>query len=121
LFTIWAIYFVHESSFYQAALPAALRSEWDNLFVDGQSSRINSEAVECRNAHRVRLIILPAHTSHALEPFGRVITAPFKAQVKQFYILPARIRKPAITALHGQSDEATARYRLVSTIVDAWG
>jgi hypothetical protein len=99
LFAIWAIYFAHELSFYRAAISPALRSEWANLFVDGHSSRINSEAVEYLNAHRVRLIILPAHTSHALQPFDRVIAASFKAQVKQFYTLPARIRRPVITAL----------------------
>jgi hypothetical protein len=92
-----------------------------NLFVDGHSSRISSSAVEYLNAHRVRPIILPAHISHALQPFDRVIAAPFKAQVKQFYTLPAKIRRPVITALQGQSDEAAARYHLVSAIVDAWG
>jgi hypothetical protein len=120
LFAIWAIYFAHELSFYRAALPPALRSEWANLFVDGHSSRINSRAVEYLNAHRGHLIILPAYTYHALQPFDRVIAAPFKAQVKQFYTLPARIRRPVITALQGQSDEAPARYGLVSAIVDAW-
>jgi hypothetical protein len=69
----------------------------------------------------VRLIILPTHTSHARQPFDRVIATCFKAQVKQFYTLPARIRRPVITALQGQSDEAAARYRLVLAIVDAWG
>jgi hypothetical protein len=121
LFTIWAIYFAYELSFYRTALPPALRSEEANLFVDGHSSRINSEAVQYLNTHRVRLIILPAHISHALRPFDRVIATPFKAQVKQFHTLPARIRRLVITALQGQSDEAAARYRLVSAIVDAWG
>jgi hypothetical protein len=98
-----------------------LRSEWTNLFVDGHSSRINSEAVEYLSAHRARLIILPAHTSLTLQPFDRVIAAFFKAQVKQSYTGPARIRRPVITVLQGQSDEAAARYRFVSAIVDAWG
>jgi hypothetical protein len=121
LFVIWAISFAHELSFYRVALPPALRSEWANLFDDGHSSRINSEAVKYLNAHRVRVIILPTHTSHALQPFDWVIAAPFKTQVKQFYTLPARIRRPVITALQGQSNEAAARYRLVSAVVDAWG
>jgi hypothetical protein len=121
LFAIRAIYFAHELSLYCAALTPALGSEWANLFADGHSSRINSEAVEYLNTHLVRLITLPAHTSHALQPFDRVIAAPFKAQVKQFYTLPARIRRPVITALQGQSDEAATKYRLVSAIVDAWG
>jgi hypothetical protein len=121
LFAIWAIDFAHELSFHRAALPPALRLEWANLFVDGHSSRINSEAVEYLNTHCVYLIILPAHTSHVLQLFDRVIAAPFKAQVKQLYTLPARIRRPVITALQGQSDKAAARYRLVSAIVDSWG
>jgi hypothetical protein len=72
-FAIWAIYFAHELSFCRAALPPALRLEWANLFIDGHSGRINSEAVEYLNSHHVRLMILPAHTSHALQPFDRVI------------------------------------------------
>jgi hypothetical protein len=82
LLAIWAIYFAHQLSFYRAALPPALGSEWTTLFVDGHSSRINSETVEYLNTHRVRLIILPAYTSPALQPIDRVIAAPFKAQVK---------------------------------------
>jgi hypothetical protein len=88
LFPIWAIYFAHGLSFYRAALPPALCSEWANLFIESHSSRINSEAVEYLNVHRVRLIILPAHTSHGLQPFDRVIAALFKAQGNSFTHYP---------------------------------
>jgi hypothetical protein len=68
-FAIWAVHFARVLSFYRTALPPALRSEWADLFVGGHPNRINSEAVQYLNAHRVRLIIFPAHTSHALQPF----------------------------------------------------
>jgi hypothetical protein len=88
VFRLSCVYFSHQLSFYRGSLPPPIRNGWANLLVDGHSNRIHSDAVDCLSSHRSRLIILPARTSHAIQPFDHVLAAPLSAQRNVSYGTP---------------------------------
>lgn len=84
LFTVWAINFCHWLSFYRETLPVNLRAATAVLVLDGHATRQNPAAIRYLLDHNILPIILPAHTSHVLQPFDVGCASPVKACFKKF-------------------------------------
>ena len=87
------------------------------LFLDGHKSRINSMAIEFLYQNYVRVIILPAHSSHITQPFDVAIAAPFKMELRrQKDYIPKWLEQK----IQNYSNTAKKRYLLIINIIDAW-
>lgn len=87
------------------------------LFVDGHKSRVNSDAIEILCANNIRVIVLPAHTSHVTQPFDVALAAPFKSFLKaQSYNFPSWLQQK----LSLFCSTAQKRYTLILHVIDSW-
>jgi len=53
------------------------------LIVDGHSSHVTLEAIEQAHEFGLNMVTLPAHTSHALQPFDVSCLKPFKTTFRK--------------------------------------
>ena len=118
LFFHWAVHFVHELSHYRLTLPPQLRNARVTLLVDGHTSRYNSKACSYLYDHGVDLVMIPPHTSHAIQPFDIGIAAPFKCRTKQRIVSPNPTTQARCKVLTTQA--AKLRCQLVAAILEAW-
>lgn len=121
LFYAWCAFFIAElerarisliTKYGQAALTYTAF-----LILDGHKSRGNVEALMFLRHHNVRVIILPAHSSHITQPFDVGLASPFKNFIwKAKGELPVYLEKK----LRLCTPTARKRYLAVLTIIDAW-
>ena len=122
LFLVWALIFCRRLRLYRLSLNESIRNKECFLILDGHKSRLNGEALELFAANNIRVIILPAHSSHCTQPFDVGIGSPFKTRLRQLYAsLPERIVKfvfddPSVNV----SATAYERFKLVYAMHDAW-
>ena len=82
IFLIWSIFFANEINERRKHLsqiqgPKAL-SQACFLILDGHKSRINSTALEILYRNNIRVIVLPAHSTHIAQPFDVGLAGPLK-------------------------------------------
>ena len=122
IFLTWAILFCRRLSTYRLQLHDSIRNQACFLIMDGHKSRLNSEAIELFSKHNIRVIILPAHSSHCTQPFDVGLALPFKTRLKQLYAsLPEKI----VTFVFNRPGARTSaaayeRFELVYAVIDAW-
>jgi hypothetical protein len=84
LFLIWARDIVAQISWYrQMELDEDIRSEWIIIVLDGHISRFNLEACCLLHWARIKLLLLPPHTTHVLQAVDVGITGPTKTAFKK--------------------------------------
>ena len=88
------------------------------LIVDGHKSRCNSLAVEFCVQHNVKLLVLPAHTSHVTQPFDVGLASPMKREIRALIERPSTHMDNLIK--HVQSETAKQRVKIVGAIINAW-
>ena len=87
------------------------------LILDGHKSRINADALMLLAANHVRVIVLPAHSSHITQPFDVALAAPFKAYLRRAKdSIPQCIRDK----IQHLNPTAQRRYIAVLNIIDSW-
>ena len=121
IFTIWAILFSQEIIQRRQQLVTiygpSIVNEPCFLFVDGHKSRLNSAAIEILYLNNIRVIVLPAHTSHVTQPFDVAIAGPYKTFLKQQSLNIPNWLHVRISTL---CPTAQKRYILVLSVIDSW-
>lgn len=119
LFYAWCMLFCCWISGYRATtLPAHLKGGEILLILDGHNSRRCPEAIDLLRLHNIKVLILPAHTTHLLQAFDVHLAAPLKSHFKRFLSLAKR-------ALRGDPNKPTtkagrSRYIAVTAFLRAW-
>ncbi len=121
IFVIWALFFAAEVNRRRQQLVCIEGNEILSkpcfLFVDGHKSRVNSDAIEILCANNIRVIVLPAHTSHVTQPFDVALAGPFKSFLKaQSYNFPLWLQQKLCLFC----PTAQKRYTLILHIIDSW-
>lgn len=119
LFYAWCMLFCAWTSVYRATkLAAPLKNAEILLIVDGHYSRRCPQAIDLLRFHRIKVLILPAHTTHLLQAFDVVLAAPLKSHFKRFFALTKQtIRSDP----HCPSTRAgRSRYIAVTSFLRAW-
>ena len=119
LFSVWAIHFVSELNLIRLTLPPEIRNKKAVLILDNHSSRVNSFAIEFLNKHNIKVITLPAHCSHVLQPFDVGCAACLKAKITKAKLLNDE-QKIVRHFVFLSTKIARARYGIVSAIINAW-
>ena len=83
LFLDYAINFCHWLSFYRLSLPEDMRTKPAVLLLDGHATRLNPAAMEYFRRFNVKIITLPPHSTHILQPFDVGIASAFKVYFKK--------------------------------------
>lgn len=115
LFLAFAIYFCHEISLYRIQNKIS-EDIW--LILDGHKSRLNSIAIEYFAQFRINVLILPAHTTHVVQPFDVGLAAPMKQRIRQYIDAPPAFIQDIINSQ--TTDAAKNRILIVSAIINAW-
>ena len=92
MFYIWALLLLTWLTGYRATvLPDSLRNSNILLVIDGCLGHGAPEAFDLFAKHNVTVLVLPAHTSHLLQPFDVVLAAPLKASFRHFVCQKAKL------------------------------
>lgn len=83
LFSYYCLLLVCELSYYLQSLPDEIRNDRILLLVDGHPSRYNYEVALILYLFDIDLVLIPPHTSHLLQDFDMVISAPLKKYFKE--------------------------------------
>lgn len=120
LFTIWCLHFVSEMSRYrqQVLKEYGLENRTITLIVDGHGSRINFNAAYILRQNNIKLICLPPHCTHAIQPFDLSLASPIKNQMKKNLENWAVYYPKAV--IYNGHPTAKMRYLLVAAFLDAW-
>lgn len=82
IFLIWSIFFTSEVNERRKKLAASIGniaySRPCYLFVDDHKSRLNAYAIEILFRNNIRVIVLPAHSSHIMQSFDIGLAHPLK-------------------------------------------
>lgn len=115
-FYIWAFMFVTWLTGYRATvLPESLQKANVLLVIDGCLAHGAPEAMHLFAKHNVTVLVLPAHTSHLLQPFDVVLAAPLKASFRHFLSEEkAKLRNAPLTKA------AKTRLILVRAFIRSW-
>ena len=76
LFTCYIVNFVHWLSHYRRHLPPDIATRPALLVCDGHNSRMNYAAMRYLRDNNVGCVIIPAHTSHVVQPFDVGCASP---------------------------------------------
>ena len=118
---IWSIFFAAEVNERRKKLVASLGNlaytKLCFLFLDGRKSRLNTYAIEILFRNNIRVLVLPAHSSHITQPFD----VGLESQLKHYFInLSQEMSKWIENKLQDFSDTTKKRYQRVLSIIDAW-
>ena len=119
LFYSWCMLFCCWTSVYRATvLPAQIKRAEILLIVDGHYSRRCPEAIDLLRFHNIKVLVLPAHTTHLLQAFDVVLAAPLKSHFKRFFSLA---KQTAGTDPYCPGTKAgKSRYLAVTAFLRAW-
>ena len=113
-FFFWTLCFINEFSFYRKSLAPQYRDMDALLIMDGHTSRECPMALICLQARKIKVLILPSHSTHVMQMFDVSIAAPLKT----YY--GSAIKK----YLHDMSDEGAAapkiRHAAIEAFISAW-
>jgi hypothetical protein len=114
-FLLWVFHFINYLSSYRMNLPKPLREQEILLIVDGHTSRGTPVALALLRVAKVKVLVLPAHSSHILQMFDVCLANPFKAHfTKIFTALRLHLEEEF------QSAVARKRYLAIRAAVAAW-
>lgn len=115
-FYIWTCMFLAWLSGYRASvLPDCLKQANILLVMDGCLAHGAPEALHLFAKHNVTVLILPAHTTHLLQPFDVVLAGPLKAAFRHYVAEEkAKLRDVPLTGA------ARSRSILVRAFIHAW-
>lgn len=116
LFSIWCVFFASKISQIRMELPTAFKNQRAVLIVDNHPSRINSEAIEFLISQNIKIITLPAHCSHVLQPFDVAVAACVKAKITRARLVDYNPR----FYWEFNSKIGKIRYAIVRAIVMSW-
>lgn len=116
LWSMFCIVFSHDISVFRLSLPAEIRKEEVVLIVDCHPSRINSFAIEYLALQGIRLITLPAHSTHVLQPFDVAVARSLKSNILKYKLNFSQNEE--VNKI--RSARGKARYAIVSSMVFAW-
>jgi len=121
LFFAWSVFFAAEIKERRKKLQSIYGPLINNapcfLFLDGHRSRLNAMAIELLYANNIRIIVLPAHTSHVTQPFDVAIAAPFKTALRNAKSNVPQWMERVVAVL---TKTARERYLTVIRIIDSW-
>ena len=121
LFFAWTVFFVDEIKKRRERLQWIYGAQIDQfpcfLFLDGHKSRLNACAIELLYANNIRVIVLPAHTSHVTQPFDVSIAASFKIALRNS---KDSIPQWMENKMRGFNQTARQRYMNIVAILDSW-
>jgi hypothetical protein len=100
LFAFFALIFISEISRYRMTLPESIRNDTILLIVDGHKSRLSYEASVIFDIFNIDLLILPAHSSHLLQPIDVAVTGPLKGEFRR--ILDREMAKLMLSGQQGR-------------------
>ena len=116
MFYVWAVLFLTWLTGYRATvLPDSLRTSNILLVIDGCLAHGAPEAIHLFARHNVTVVVLPAHTSHLLQPFDVVLAAPLKASFRHFVCE----EKAKVRGIE-MSKAAKTRLVLVRAFIRSW-
>ena len=116
LWGMFCINFSHDVSVYRLSLPENLRKEEVVLIVDCHASRINSFAIEYLLQQNIRLITLPAHSTHVLQPFDVTVARSLKSSMNKYKL--SFNQSEQVSKI--QTAKGKARYAIVASMVYSW-
>ena len=121
VFFIWSLFFASEVNKRREGVARIYGRDKAQypcfLLLDGHKSRLNSDAIEVLYNNNIRVIILPAHTSHVTQPFDVSIARPFKIALRT---TKESNPKWLQEKLAGLNDTARKRFVMVLAIIDSW-
>ena len=97
-------------------LPNAYRNQRCILIVDNHPSRMNSSAIEFLLSQNIKIVTLPAHCSHVLQPFDVAVAACVKAKITRARLIDF----PPRFFWEYNSKIMKVRYSIVHAIVTSW-
>ena len=84
LFLIYSIFLISQIQLYRLSLPKELADEPILLVADGHISRMSFYSNLLFHLFNIDLLILPAHSTHIMQPFDVSLAAPLKVEfIKQ--------------------------------------
>jgi hypothetical protein len=114
-FLLWTIHFINFLSSYRLNLPKSMREKETLLIVDGHTSRGTPIALALRRFAKIKVLVLPSHTSHILQMFDICLANPFKAHfTKIFTALRRHLEEEFPSAI------AKKRYIALRAAIAAW-
>ena len=116
LFSVWCVYFASKVSQIRMELPNAYRNQRCILIVDNHPSRMNTKAIEFLLSHNIKIVTLPAHCSHVLQPFDVAVAASVKAKITRARLIDF----PPRFFWEYNSKIMKVRYSIVHAIVTSW-
>ena len=121
LFLIWAAFFADEINKRRSQLIGIYGQQIQQtpcfLILDGHKSRLNGDAIELLYSNNIRIIVLPAHTSHVTQPFDVCIASPFKAALARTKdSMPSWV----FTNIQTLTQTARKRFTTIVAVIDAW-
>ena len=116
LFSVWCVFFVSWISRIRMELPNNCKNQTAILIVDNHPSRMNSTAIEFFISHNTKIITLPSHCSHVLQPFDVAVAASVKAKITRSRLIELTPR----FAGDFTSKQSNLRYSIVYAIVSSW-
>jgi hypothetical protein len=114
-FVLWAIHFINWLSSYRLNLHKDLREKEILLIVDGHTSRGTPIALALLRLAKVKVLVLPAHSSHILQMFDVCVANPFKAHFTKIFTTLRRHLEEAFP-----SEIARKQYLAIRAAVAAW-
>jgi hypothetical protein len=124
----WCHFMAYEISLYRLRLNPILAAQRILLVVDGHNSRATYEATAFLDSQGIDLLVLPAHSTHLIQPFDVGIASTLKQHLD-------RLIKEAVGALQDEFGDFTqftqgqeapesvvgaTRKRLMTAFLDAW-
>ena len=116
IFLFWCICFIGWLNEYRTNLDPLIADKPCVLILDGHNSRQNPLAMELLAQNRVRVIVLPAHTTHVLQVFDVGLAGVLKKLFTD--IFTSLLRNPENIIPGNQA--ATLRYVAVEAFCEAW-
>ena len=104
-FVDWTVNFCNWLSLYRQSLPSADAAKPAMLILDGHLTRLNPAAIDYFRKNNVRVVILPPHSTHILQPFDVLVASSFKSNFKK-----------NMSHLTSKSDTITADTLLVNAV-----
>ena len=111
------LFWLNWLSDFRMKLPPPLREENVLLIMDGHNSRENPLALALLRRARVKVYILPSHTTHVLQMFDVGLASPLK---KEFTSKFRKELKKLNTTPSTMSNTAKLRYAAIKAFISAW-
>ena len=101
---------------FRKTLPSSIKNETIILICDGHNSRQSLEGLLVLKRNNIRLLTIPSHTSHVLQPFDISIAGPLKNDyIKKFNINQKKFNEDAF-----ETKISYYRFLAITSIYDSF-